>query len=108
MSPRLSALLLIRALAAMALAGPLLPAGAQEPAAPVVAGEPAVRHVVIEDEGSKVDELKVRGEVKRITVTPKVGPRIPYEVLPADGSRDLSQSGARGSAGQRVWQVLSF
>jgi hypothetical protein len=89
----------------------LQPAWAQAPAADstqAARNEPQVKHTTIEDEGSRVEELRVRGEVRRITVTPKVGNWAPYEVLPAEGSRDLSQSGGRGVAGQRVWQVMSF
>lgn len=108
MSPRTLALS-IRCLA-LAGAAALLPAWAQQPAAesPTLPNEPVVQHSKIEDEGSRVEELKIRGEVRRITVTPKIGTTVPYEVLPAEGSRDLSQSGSRGVAGQRVWQVLTF
>ena len=35
--------------------------------------EPNVKHTVIEDEGSKIDELRVRGQAQRIVVTPNVG-----------------------------------
>jgi hypothetical protein len=121
MSPRLfvtrpSALRPSRRLAAAAVATltavvVLHPAWAQAPAAdaaPTPRNEPQVQQTTIEDEGAKVEELRVRGEVRRITVTPKVGTWAPYEVLPAEGSRDLSQSGSRGAAGQRVWHVLTF
>lgn len=106
MSPRTLAL----PIGCLALAAALLPVWAQQPApqSSTLPNEPVVQHSKIEDEGSRVEELKVRGEVRRITVTPKVGTTVPYEVLPAEGSRDLSQSGSRGVAGQRVWQVLTF
>ena len=109
MSPRTLALpiggLVLAAVAA------LQPAHAQQPAAETptaLPNEPAVQRSKFEDEGSRVEELKIRGEVRRITVTPKVGTTVPYEVLPAEGSRDLSQSGSRGVAGQRVWHILTF
>lgn len=115
MSPRTFALQIVGGLA-LSGAAALLPAWAQQPAAASPAAspaatlpnEPAVQHTKIEDEGSRVEEVRIRGEVRRITVTPKVGTTVPYEVLPAEGSRDLSQSGSRGVAGQRVWHILTF
>ena len=72
-------------------------------------GEPAVRKTVVEDDGARIDELKVRGQTKRITVTPKkVG--APYEIIPSSGAPDLTEgpNGSNGSVGKRVWPVLSF
>jgi Protein of unknown function (DUF2782) len=72
--------------------------------------EPNIKRTVIEDEGSKIEELKVRGNTTRITVTPKVGPSREYEIITEDGSRDVSEglTGSRGAAGKRVWRVISF
>lgn len=81
-------------------------ARAQE-AAPSGPPEPAVQHVVIEDDRARIEELRVRGQNQRITVQPKQGGK-PYEVLPADGSRDMSSESTRGAAGQRVWHLFSF
>ncbi|MCM5677952.1 DUF2782 domain-containing protein [Schlegelella sp. S2-27] len=69
--------------------------------------EPAVQHTVIEDDRARIEELRVRGQNQRITVQPKKGGKA-YEVLPADGSRDLSSESTRGAAGQRVWHLFSF
>ena len=69
--------------------------------------EPAVQHTVVEDDRVRIEELRVRGQNQRITVQPKKGGRA-YEVLPADGSRDMSSDAARGAAGQRVWHLFSF
>ena len=73
-------------------------------------GEPAVRHSVIEDDGAKIDELRVRGQVTRVVVTPKVGVTKSYEIIlgrngraPADGT-----GGADSAIGKRVWNVLAF
>ena len=92
----------------LALAG----AAAAQDARPPAAGtaEPRVQHIVHEDEGSRIEELRVRGSTQRITVTPKVGTRQSYEILLGDGSRDLSDGAntTRGAAGKRVWHVLSF
>ena len=74
------------------------------------AGEPAVQRTVIEDEGSRIDELKVRGQTQRITVQPKVGTTKAYQIITSDDNRSLGHSHgvANGSAGKRVWHVLSF
>ena len=71
-------------------------------------GEPNVRLTVIEDQGARVEELKVRGETRRIVVQSKLGGR--YEIVPADGGRDLAAGPTtpRGAVGQRVWRVLQF
>ncbi len=72
--------------------------------------EPEVRRGVIEDDGSRIDELRVRGEPQRIVVSPKLGPRTRYEIITGDGSRELSDGAGstRGAAGKRVWNVLTF
>ena len=96
----------LAAAALLALGGA---AGAQE-ASPAPSPEPRVQHIVIEDEGSRIEELRVRGTTQRITVRPKVGTTQSYEILLGDGSRDLSEgvNTTRGAAGKRVWHVLSF
>ncbi len=83
---------------------------ADDPPPPARSAEPNVQRTVTEDEGSRIDELKVRGNTTRITVKPKVGTTKGYEILTDDGSRDLSDglTGSRGAAGKRVWNVLSF
>jgi len=77
---------------------------------PRQAGEPEVRHIVVEDDGARIDELRVRGVPQRIVVTTK-GTRAPaYEIITGDGSRDLGAGAntSRGAAGKRVWRVLNF
>jgi hypothetical protein len=73
-------------------------------------GEPDVKRTVIEDEGSRIEELRVRGEAQRIVVTPKFGIRKSYEIITGDGARDAfdGTGGARSSAGKRAWNVLQF
>jgi hypothetical protein len=68
--------------------------------------EPEVKHAVLEDDAVRIEESRVRGQVQRILVTPKAAGARPYEIVPADASRDLSQH--RGIAGQRLWHLLSF
>jgi hypothetical protein len=85
-------------------------APAQRAAPRVYAGEPKVEYIVLEDEGTRIEELRVRGTTQRIVVKPKVGTTTSYEIITGDGSRDLSPgvNTSRGAAGQRVWHVLSF
>lgn len=74
----------------------------------VTSSEPGVHETVVEDDGARIDELKVRGRSKRIVVKPKTGPA--YEIIPPGIGSDVSQ-GARvsnGAVGKRVWPVLSF
>lgn len=68
-----------------------------------------VEHIQIEDAGNRVDEVRVGGETKRITVQPKVG--VPaYEVQPTDatGTHADSREASPGSAGRRVWKLHQF
>lgn len=99
------------ALLALALCGTSGMALAQAAAAPAPApAEPRVERIVHEDEGSRIEELRVRGTTQRISVQPKVGTAKGYEILVGDGSRDLGEgvNTSRGAAGKRVWNVLSF
>ena len=107
MKPPLSLLLLCSALASGAAWSQSRPA-AQPLAGPAAAdsAEPVVQRTVVEDEGSRISELRVRGQVQRITVQPKVGGAKAYEILPGEGGHAPGEG--RGAAGQRVWQVLSF
>lgn len=100
---------------AVALTGLSLASGAalhaQEPgAAPPSSGEPKVQHIVIEDGGTRIEELRVRGTTQRIVVKPKVGTTQRYEIITDDGSREMFDGAntSRGAAGKRVWHVLSF
>ena len=74
-------------------------------------GEPAVRHIVVEDDHTRIDELRVRNVPQRIVVTSKAG-RVSntYEIITGDGSRDLSPGAntSRGATGKSVWRVLDF
>jgi hypothetical protein len=74
------------------------------------ADEPRVERRVLEDDGVRIEELRVRGQTQRIVVLPKKSGLRAYEVLPLEAGRDPSQTrnGQPGAAGKRVWQVLSF
>ena len=82
-----------------------------QPAAPAArSAEPKVQLTVIEDDGARIEELRVRGQTQRIVVAPKRAGAAPYEIITGDGSRDLGDGAntSRGAAGKRVWNVLKF
>jgi hypothetical protein len=83
-------------------------AAAAVPSRPVAQAASATQAVVIEDRFTRIEELHERGEVRSIKVQPKGGRA--YEIVPATGGRDMSNSAGNGraAAGQRVWPVLSF
>ena len=88
---------------------PVPPSEASAQAADKASNEPAVRRTVIDDSSAHIEELRVRGQLQKVTVDPKGGAP-GYEILVGDGSRDLS-SGAntsRGATGKRVWNVFRF
>ena len=88
------------------------PCAAQTAAPPAATerGEPNVKYTVIEDRGSKIDELRVRGQVQHVVVTPKVGLTKPYEIIVSRSGRDPvdGTGGANSALGKRVWNVLDF
>ena len=65
-----------------------------------------IEHIRVEDAGSRVDELRVGGQTRSITVQPKTGGPA-YDVQPA-GAAGGSMAGSPGAAGQRTWKVLRF
>lgn len=69
-----------------------------------------VERIQIEDEGSRVNELRVGGQTRSITVQPKVGSMPEYEVQSSDGARSRagSRSGAETVTGPRVWNLGRF
>lgn len=106
---------LAAALVALAAALPLAAQTAAPPSPPPGAAadtgtpEPRVQHLTIEDEGARIEELRVRGQTQRIVVKPRGAAA--YEVLPAQPGRDAGSGPAGGrdaAAGRRVWPMLSF
>ncbi len=99
-------------LPALVLAAPLAavappPAAAASQPAAQGAGEPAVKRTVIEDDGVRIEELRVRGQNKQISVQSKAaGGGSRYQILTGDDGRDLSQD--RRATGQSVWHLFSF
>lgn len=81
------------------------PSQAQTAAPP----EPRVQRIVLEDEGARIEELRVRGLTQRVVIKPRNAAE--YEIVPAAGGRDPSQNRANsnpGAGGQRVWNLLKF
>jgi hypothetical protein len=71
--------------------------------------EPKVERTVVEDDGARIEELRVRGQIQRIVVKPKNAAE--YEIVAPTGGRDPSQNRAGqqpGAGGQRVWNLLKF
>jgi len=81
------------------------PASAPAPAAP--RPDPAIRRTVIEDDQVKIEELRVRGQLQRITISPKASGVRSYEIAPPDSGRDPSQQ-SKGISGHSLWQLFSF
>lgn len=81
----------------------LLPVFAASLAIAAPPAEPAVEQRVHEDDNVRIEELRVRGQTQRIVVRTKGSDARPYEIVPSDAGDQR-----RASAGQRVWQILSF
>ena len=82
---------------------------AAAPARALDVPEPKVQRTVVEDEGARIEELRVRGQLQRIVVRPKNAAE--YEIVAPPGGRDPSQNRANqqpGAGGQRVWNLLKF
>lgn len=73
---------------------------------PNVRSEPEIKRTVVEDDKVRIEELRVRGQVQRITISPKASGVRSYEIVPADAGRDASQT--KGLTGQSLWQLFSF
>jgi hypothetical protein len=110
MNPKLALALLVVWAPCWSQTAPAAPPPAAETATTPERGEPNVRHTVIEDNGSKIDELRVRGQVQHVIVTPKVGPKKSYEIIVGRSGRPAvdGTGGADSAVGKRVWNVLAF
>ena len=100
----LASLLLSATVQAQAVGDPSPPTPVPAPALPADAtpADQRIERIRVEDEGSRIDELRVGGETKQITVQPKVGNLPAYEVQPH------KLEGADGSNGRRVWRAFQF
>ncbi|MDO5692377.1 MAG: hypothetical protein Q4G70_07840 [Pseudomonadota bacterium] len=107
----------VMAACGLSLLGPLaLAQTTTAPTASPVRNEPAldrntqrVEHIQHEDAGSRVNEVRVGGQTRSITVQPKAG--VPsYDVQPADatGMGAGNRETGPGNAGRRVWKLHQF
>jgi hypothetical protein len=106
----------LRAPALAALLGATLPALGQPAAAPAAAASAPTQqarpqadrpHItVIEDDGARIEEHRVRGTVTRVVVQSKVGGAPAYEIQVAPPGRESMSD--RGSTGKRTWSLLRF
>ena len=95
---------------ALACAAAPLPPAAEGAASAAQPGEPNVQRSVIEDDGNRIEELRVRGQTRSVVVTTKGPLAGSYEIHTGDPSREMS-AGAdarRGTAGQRMWRLFEF
>jgi hypothetical protein len=82
-------------------------ARAEEPAQPPASrtSEPQVLRQVSEDDNVRIEELRVRGQTRRLTVKPKIPGMDAYEIATPEPGRG---PGDDPKAGQRVWFSLTF
>lgn len=100
-------LLLVCLASGLAQAQTAAPAPA-EPADKASRPEPRVESIRHEDAGSRIDELRVGGETKSITVKPK-GDAPAYEVGPESNNRNPAAADReRGAGGSGGWKIKSF
>lgn len=71
-----------------------------EPARPA-GREPLAERIVIEDGGARINELRIGGETRSITVQPKGG-------MPAYDVRPISGADTQNTGGARTWKILGF
>lgn len=94
---------------------PTAPPAAEPGAArPVETAEPkgkdaAIQRTVIEDRSAHIEELRVRGQLQKVTVDPK-GSAPSYEIIVGGGEHEFPEGmkPTRGAAGKRVWNIFRF
>lgn len=75
-------------------------------AVPQRGGEPKVQRIVSEDQSVRVEELRVRGQTRRIVVRSKLPGAPAYEISTSSDGRDVAQDSR--SEGRSLWQLLAF
>ena len=106
MHPNLRVALFPRALGAVVCAFCASTALAQTAAPTTESFEPRVERIQHEDALTRVNELRVAGQTRSISVQPKNGAPA-YEVAPAAGGEDPRAS-RNGSTGKSRWRLLDF
>ena len=80
-------------------------APASAAATPVGRAEPHVLKEVTEDDAVRIEETRVRGQTRRLTVQPKIKGMGAYEIVPPEPGRDPAQD---PKAGKRVLFTIGF
>jgi hypothetical protein len=77
---------------------------------PEAVADAQVQTTVIEDDSTRIEELRVRGQTQKVTIQPKNSKFPAYEIIMGDAGRELSPgaSSTRGAAGKSVWRLLNF
>ena len=97
--------------AALAGLAALLPLACLAPSAlqAAEAPEPRIQVRVAEDDKVRIEEVRVRGEVRRVVVRQKAASAPDYEIVPYSGAQDPSlRRGQSSGSGERVWRLFSF
>ena len=85
-------------------------AAAQTPPAESPRRNQKIERTVIQDESTRIEEVKVGGQTESVKVQPKDAPA--YEILPPHLARtrqgEHRGDGQSPTGGKRVWNVLSF
>lgn len=71
--------------------------------------EPRIQVRISEDDKVRIEEVRVRGEVRRVVVRQKAASAPDYEIVPHSGAQDPSlRRGQSSGNGERVWRLFSF
>jgi hypothetical protein len=72
--------------------------------------EQTIERIRTEDGATRIDEIRVGGETRGITVQPKTAANAPaYQVKPPDSAKGNAPSTSNSDTnGARVWNVLKF
>jgi hypothetical protein len=90
-----------------ALAQNAAPASGSGPDQGKVPLEQRIERIHLEDAGSRIDELRVGGETRSITVQPKGSNAPAYDIAPITSNQNPTGTDHRGE-GTRTWKLLSY
>ncbi|MCU0969639.1 MAG: hypothetical protein MUF03_12650 [Rubrivivax sp.] len=78
-----------------------------EPAPPQRGGEPQVRRIVLEDDQTRIEELRVRGQTQTLTVESRFGGAVSrYQIVSGTPPSDRAED--RRATGRSVWTLFAF
>ncbi|HOW46447.1 MAG TPA: hypothetical protein P5163_09465 [Rubrivivax sp.] len=90
----------------VAVAASAAASGAGSGAAPSGVPEPQVQRIVVEDDRVRIDELRIRGQTRRIVVQPKLPGAPAYQIGTNTDARDPAMDPR--SEGRTLWQLFSW